>query len=181
MDLDPAGFHLEIRRKSREPKTTAHLEPEKAFHLPAVWRAVFGPIGQWDFLFYALFGVIITSSVRVAGILQVFSFLIVPAIVSSYFFKSIKSELLKFDLIQDKCDLLEEFNIGDTLKVEFNLKGRKWTDPSGNDKYFNTLQAWRLSPVSSGIEPLDSTKPNSRPSAETVSYTHLTLPTNREV
>ncbi len=51
MDLDPAGFHLEIRRKSCEPKTTAHLEPEKAFHLPAVWRAVFGPIGQWD-LFY---------------------------------------------------------------------------------------------------------------------------------
>ena len=77
-------------------------------------------------------------------------------------------ELLKFDLIQDRCDLLEEFNIGDTLKVEFNLKGRKWTDPSGNDKYFNTLQAWRLSPVSSGIEPLDSTKPNSRTSAETI-------------
>ena len=43
---------------------------------------------KWDFLFYALFGVVITSSVKVAGILQVFSFLIVPAIVSSYFFKS---------------------------------------------------------------------------------------------
>ncbi len=56
-------------------------------------------------------------------------------------------ELLKFDLIQDKCELLEEFNLGDSLKVEFNLKGRKWTDPSGNDKYFNTLQAWRLSAV----------------------------------
>ncbi len=52
MDLDPAGFHLEIWRKSREPETTAHLEPDKAFHLPAVWRAVFGPIGQWDLLFY---------------------------------------------------------------------------------------------------------------------------------
>ena len=72
-------------------------------------------------------------------------------------------ELLKFDLIQDRCDLLEEFNIGDTLKVEFNLKGRKWTDPSGNDKYFNTLQAWRLSTVSSEIESLDPTKTNSRP------------------
>ena len=48
----------------------------------------------WDFLFYALFGVIITSSVRVAGILQVFSFLIVPAIVSSYFFKSVRSRLI---------------------------------------------------------------------------------------
>lgn len=49
---------------------------------------------KWDFLFYALFGVVITSSVKVAGILQVFSFLIVPAILGSYFFKSIKARLL---------------------------------------------------------------------------------------
>ncbi len=49
---------------------------------------------KWDFLFYALFGVVITSSVKVAGILQVFSFLIVPAIISSYFFKTIKSRLI---------------------------------------------------------------------------------------
>ncbi len=49
---------------------------------------------KWDFLFYALFGVVITSSVRVAGILQVFSFLIVPAIISSYFVKSIRSRLI---------------------------------------------------------------------------------------
>jgi|TARA_B100001113_G_C20806915_1_gene490738 hypothetical protein len=76
-------------------------------------------------------------------------------------------ELLKFDLIQDKCDLLEEFNIRDTLKVEFNLKGRKWTDPSGNDKYFNTLQAWRLSLVDSEIVPRGSTQTNSKPSEET--------------
>ena len=48
---------------------------------------------KWDFAFYALFGVVITSSVKVAGILQVFSFLIVPAIVSSYFFNSVRSRL----------------------------------------------------------------------------------------
>ena len=49
---------------------------------------------KWDFVFYALFGVVITSSVQVAGILQVFSFLIVPAIVSSYFFQSVRSRLI---------------------------------------------------------------------------------------
>ena len=76
-------------------------------------------------------------------------------------------EFLKFDLIQDKCDFLDEFNVGDTLKVDFNLKGRKWTDPSGNDKYFNTLQAWRLSLVSSEINPMGSDKLNSSPSIET--------------
>ncbi|MCB0420937.1 MAG: metal ABC transporter permease [Bdellovibrionales bacterium] len=47
----------------------------------------------WDFLFYGLFGVVITSSVHYAGVLLVFSFLIVPAIVSSLFFTSWKSRL----------------------------------------------------------------------------------------
>lgn len=49
--------------------------------------------GLWDFLFYCLFGVVITSSVRIAGVLQVFSFLIVPALVSSIYFKSIFARL----------------------------------------------------------------------------------------
>ena len=47
----------------------------------------------WDFLFYALFGVVITSSVQYAGVLLVFSFLIVPAILSSAFFKDWRSRL----------------------------------------------------------------------------------------
>ena len=34
----------------------------------------------WDFLFYASFGVVVTSSVRIAGVLLVFSYLIVPAL-----------------------------------------------------------------------------------------------------
>ena len=53
---------------------------------PAPWH--------WDFLFYALFGVVITSSVSVAGVLQVFSYLIVPSIVSTLFFTSIRARLL---------------------------------------------------------------------------------------
>lgn len=48
----------------------------------------------WDFLFYALFGVVITSSVHVSGVLLVFSFLIVPAILGSMFFRSITSRLI---------------------------------------------------------------------------------------
>ncbi|MBC7531886.1 MAG: metal ABC transporter permease [Oligoflexus sp.] len=48
----------------------------------------------WDFLFYALFGVVITSSVSIVGVLQVFAYLIVPSIVSTLFFKTIKARLL---------------------------------------------------------------------------------------
>ncbi|HEX4924386.1 MAG TPA: metal ABC transporter permease [Bdellovibrionales bacterium] len=47
----------------------------------------------WDFIFYALFGFVITSSVSVAGVLLVFSFLIVPAIVSTMFVESLRARL----------------------------------------------------------------------------------------
>ncbi len=59
-------------------------------------------------------------------------------------------EFIKFECVQDKCDLLDSFKVGDEVKVEFNLKGRKWTSPSGEVRYFNTLQAWRINPVVNG-------------------------------
>jgi Domain of unknown function (DUF3127) len=53
-------------------------------------------------------------------------------------------EYIKFEFIQDKCDLLDNYRVGDEVDIQFNLKGRKWTDPQGVVKYFNTLQAWRI-------------------------------------
>ena len=53
-------------------------------------------------------------------------------------------EFLKFELIQDKCTQLDEFSVGEDVTISFNLKGRKWTDPKGEIKYFNSLQAWRI-------------------------------------
>lgn len=50
--------------------------------------------GWWDLLFYLLFGVVITISVQVAGILLVFSFLIVPAVVSALFWTRLRTRLL---------------------------------------------------------------------------------------
>ncbi len=48
----------------------------------------------WDFIFYALFGVVITSSVSIAGILLVFAFLVVPALLSLNLVSTIKSQLI---------------------------------------------------------------------------------------
>ena len=53
-------------------------------------------------------------------------------------------EMLKLEMIQDKCSHLDSFNVGQEVNVSLNLKGRKWTDPQGVDKYFNTLQAWKI-------------------------------------
>lgn len=47
-----------------------------------------------DFLFYALFGVVISSSVKVAGVLIVFTFLIVPSLLGSLWFQSLRSRLI---------------------------------------------------------------------------------------
>ncbi len=57
-------------------------------------------------------------------------------------------EFLKFEMIQDKCAQLDRYTIGQEVDVHFILKGRKWTDPRGHDKYFNTLQALRLTEAS---------------------------------
>ena len=57
-------------------------------------------------------------------------------------------EYVKFECIQDRCDQLDNFSVGQDVTVSFNLKGRKWVDPQGTTKYFNSLQAWRIQPSS---------------------------------
>lgn len=51
---------------------------------------------------------------------------------------------LSFQLTQDKCSLLDNYKVGDEIKVYFNLRGREWTDKQGVTKYFNSLEAWKL-------------------------------------
>ncbi|NQZ78083.1 MAG: DUF3127 domain-containing protein [Ekhidna sp.] len=68
-------------------------------------------------------------------------------------------EYVKFELIQSNCDQLDSINVGDEVSVNFNLKGRKWTDPKGEVKYFNSLQAWRVDPKSSSMPTQDTPPP----------------------
>ena len=75
--------------------------------------------GFWDFLFYALFGVVITSSVSMAGVLQVFSYLIVPSVVSTQFFSTIRTRLI-FGWI-----------LGFALSLLGLLLSYKWDLPAG--------------------------------------------------
>lgn len=51
---------------------------------------------------------------------------------------------ISFQLTQDKCGLIDQYNVGDEIKVHFNLRGREWTSPKNEVKYFNTLEAWRI-------------------------------------
>lgn len=48
------------------------------------------------------------------------------------------------DFVQDKCDLLNNLRVGQEVKVGINLKGREWTSPQGETRYFNQIQGWRI-------------------------------------
>ncbi len=51
-------------------------------------------VAWWDFGFYVLFGIVITISVQVAGVLLVFSYLIVPAVITKIFSENVTTRLL---------------------------------------------------------------------------------------
>ena len=63
------------------------------------------------------------------------------------------SQLIKFQLTQDRCDLIDAYSEGEEIKVSFDLRGREW-----DGKYFINLNAWRLNRPSS-TEKTDSPKP----------------------
>ncbi len=60
-------------------------------------------------------------------------------------------QFVSFQVTQDKCSMLDQFNEGEEIKVQFNLKGREWNGPQGI-KYFNTLEAWRLEKATGGSQ-----------------------------
>lgn len=59
-------------------------------------------------------------------------------------------EFVKFELTQDKCNLIDSFAKGAYVDVHFNIRGRAWTNPQGVTNYFNSLQAWRVNEAGAG-------------------------------
>jgi len=60
---------------------------------------------------------------------------------------------LQFEMVQDRCELLDPFQEGQQVEISFDLRGREWTNPQGQVKYFNTLQAWKLVAEKSSANP----------------------------
>jgi len=52
-------------------------------------------------------------------------------------------DYIKFQLIQDKCDLINESYINEDVRIWFNLKGNKW-ERDGKTSYFTNLDAWKI-------------------------------------
>jgi hypothetical protein len=54
------------------------------------------------------------------------------------------TQFILLQLTQDKCSLLDNYQIDEPLKVSINIRGREWKSPQGEVKYFNTIEAWRI-------------------------------------
>ena len=57
-------------------------------------------------------------------------------------------QTLSVEFIQDKTDLLNNFEVNQSVKVGINLRGREWENPETKElKYFNSIQGWRIEKV----------------------------------
>ena len=70
------------------------------------------------------------------------------------------------EFVQDKTDLLNSFQVGQSIKVGINLRGREWINPQGEAKYFNAIQGWRIenlqqaqATVGVAVPPVDAFEP----------------------
>ena len=64
------------------------------------------------------------------------------------------SQDLLIQFSQDNVDLVDEFAVGQEVVIGINLRGKAWTNPKGEEKYFNTIEGWRITGV------VDSSKGN---------------------
>lgn len=71
---------------------------------------------------------------------------------------------VKFQCVQDKTAMVDRFNIGDDVKVQFNIKGTKWVK-EGKENYITNLDAWRMETVKIGqdVSSPDTTNYNDMP------------------
>lgn len=45
---------------------------------------------------------------------------------------------------QQRCDLLNNLQVAQNVKVYVNIRGREWTNQQGETKYFNTIEGWKI-------------------------------------
>lgn len=54
------------------------------------------------------------------------------------------SQPINIEVMGDKIDIIDAFKPLDQVKVGINIRGREWTSPQGDTRYFNTIVAWKI-------------------------------------
>ncbi len=60
---------------------------------------------------------------------------------------------LMVEFVQDKTELLNNYQVGQMVKININLRGREWINPQGETKYFNSIQGWRIENLQQNAQP----------------------------
>lgn len=60
-------------------------------------------------------------------------------------------QTILIEFIQDKCDILNSYGVGQVVKIGINIRGGDWVNPQGETKYFNSIQGWRIAVEGSAI------------------------------
>ena len=69
-------------------------------------------------------------------------------------------QVIQIDFLSDKIDLLNNVSEGESVKIGINIRGREWTNPQGEVKYFNSITGWRIEKVSSENTNTQAPQPN---------------------
>ena len=79
-------------------------------------------------------------------------------------------QYIKFQLVQDRCEIIDPVPEGSDIKVYFDLRGREW-----QGKYFTNLQAWRVEAADAGVSKAKTTAdfPSAPPASEDSDYDDL--------
>ena len=70
------------------------------------------------------------------------------------------------EFIQNNCELLDNYSIGQTVRIGINIRGREWERPDQGIKYFNSIQGWRIESLDDQVmdsAPLDLPIENDNP------------------
>ena len=54
---------------------------------------------------------------------------------------------ISVEFLSEKVHLLDSVSEGDNVKIGINIRGREWTNPQGEVKYFNSISGWRIEKV----------------------------------
>jgi len=80
---------------------------------------------------------------------------------------------VKFQVVQDRTSLLDRYNLGDMMKVHFNIRGTKW-EKNGQTNYITNLDAWRIE------QDLGATTPPPPPTTTTTAPRENPIDTNTQ-
>ena len=73
---------------------------------------------------------------------------------------------INIEFLSDKINLLDTLKEGDNVKVGINIRGREWTNPQGEVKYFNSITGWRVEKVADNAhEPIHASAPSTSTAA----------------